>query len=354
MKMTCLGLTLAGVCGLLSGLTPARATIPPEKKQELDRQIDEELKQALEKLVTDADLAARMGFKLPILEPKVPLVAVERLAEKRIEELARQKWPETWVDTEMNKLRTRYLQWQKGDTVTVETKDGQKFAEKYREVDDFQIHVGPKSFRKDELTAETLMHVDPFRAQETEQADRAKLAKQLLANRQTAARELRLDTIRELYLDHGYMMIAGKWTPKYEYFQRVLKDERERLAAHLRGPLEYKHYFTAGFREFKGDWYTPEEAAVHREHERIENELRPEEFMAELDDLNREFLVLLAPAAGGDEGGGLFEDDEGTDKKPAAGDGKQPAAGDGKQPAAGDADAGGKTPGKGQGKSIFD
>jgi hypothetical protein len=343
MKMTCRGLALGGVLGLALGLVPAQATIPPEKKQEIDRQIDEELKQSLEKLVSEEAAAARMGFKLPILEPKQPLAAVERLAEKRIEELARQKWPDGWVDAEMLKLTPRYAQWQKGQEVTVESRTGEKFTEKYREVDEFQVYVGPKSFRKEDLTAETLMHVDAFRAKEAEHADRAKLEKQLQANRQTAARELRLDTIRELYLDHGYMMIAGKWTPKYEYFQRVLKEERERLAAHLRGPLEYKHYYNAGFREFKGDWYTPDEAMVHREHERIENELRPEEFMAELDELNHEYLVLVASGGGEDNGGGLFEDDEGTGKKPKA-------TPNGKKK--GDDDDEG--PGKGKGKNIFE
>jgi hypothetical protein len=252
--------------------------------------------------------------------------------------VARKKWPDTWVDTELAKLRPNWRQWEVGDSVTVVTKEGAQFTERLREINEFQIQVGPNWYRKDDLSAACRQHVDAAFARKTETDERAKLEKQLLANRQTSMREARLDTIRTLYLEHGYMMIAGKWTSKFEYFGRIRQEERERLAAHLRGPLEYKVYYqTGGFREFKGEWYTPEEAAKLREQERIENELRPEEFIAELDDLNRESLVLLATPAGGDDGAGLFDDDA-PGKKPAPEGGTKPA------PAPGKADPNAKTP----------
>ncbi len=288
------------------------AAVPPDKKLAIERKISDELKQTLKELVKEEDVAKRLGFEYPVKEPRLTLSAVKRLSDRAIRELAVEKHPDSWVDEQLKKMAEKYEQWKIGDDVVVYTKGQQKFDEKLRLNSTHYILVGPNKIRKEDMETHSLLHVDPVKAAEVKQQDKNKLRKQLLARREAYIREIRLDKTRELYLEQGYILITGRWTPKHEYFRKVLEAERERLTTIIQEPLEYKHYYHAGYRKFKDEWYTPEEAARLREIERIENELQPPAFMAEMDKLNAEYLAGAGTTYVEDDTGGLFDDDTTT------------------------------------------
>ena len=78
-----------GCCLVGFGLqfAPLQAAVPPDKKLAIERKISEELKQALNELVKETDVAKRLGFELPVKEPRLTLSAVQKLSERWIAEM---------------------------------------------------------------------------------------------------------------------------------------------------------------------------------------------------------------------------------------------------------------------------
>ncbi len=316
MKITAYSVMIV-CCLVVSGLqfTPAWGAVPPDKELAIKRKINDEMKKVLKELVKGEDVCRRLGFEFPVKEPKLTLSAVQKLADRKIREIAKVKHPNVWVQNELKKMAGKYAQWKIGDMVVVHTRAEQKLQERLRENKPLYIIIGPNRIRKEDLMTRSILHVEPNRAEETKQQDESKLHKKLMAMRESYIREIRLDKTRELFLEQGYILIAGRWTPKVEYFQKIFEAERTRYDAHIREPLAYKHYYHAGFRQFKGEWYTPEEAARLRELDRIERELQPPTFMAEMDELNSEFASYTTPVAATDDKGreDLFGDDDDDD-----------------------------------------
>ena len=80
-----------------------------------------------------------------------------------------------------------------------------------------------------------------------------------MATRMEYIREVRLTQEEEIFRREGYIKVAGKWQSEYAFFENRIAEERARYDRFLRPPLEYKHYYNAGYRVYNGEWYPPED-----------------------------------------------------------------------------------------------
>ncbi len=284
--------------------------IPPEKKKPIEQEIQNNLEEILDKLINEKQLADRFGFEYPVKEPAMTLASVEGVVDERVRELSIEAYPKTWVNKELAKMSDEFAQWETGDKVKGTLKDGKTFDGWLRSKSGNYIQVNAQRIRKEDLSEESLLHVDVLLARKKREQERVKLRRSLEALRQRHAREIRLEQVREIYKKEGYIRVKGRWMPKLEFFRGRVNEERARYQRLLEEPLRYKHFYEAGYRKFKGEWYTPEEVKNLRYLARVEEELNPEFTMQELDILNAEGL-----AGGGEANINKFFGDD-TEIKP--------------------------------------
>ncbi|MCH2174122.1 MAG: hypothetical protein MK193_00150 [Lentisphaeria bacterium] len=283
---------------LLVGSMTIYAEVPPDKKLQIDNAIQAELESALGELYDPKEIGMMLGFELPVKPPANPKDIVEEIVGKELDRQAKERYPKAWMYERLDKQLADYKQWKPGDKVTVEYTNGKTFTDVLRSNSPEYITLGPKRINKKDLTEATKLHLNPAKARQVYRSTGAKLEKEMLALRAQYRDEISLGVTRQIYSKQGYIRINNVWYSKKDYYEKRVKLTRKRLEGYLLPVLTYKHFYQAGYREFKGEWFTPEEANRLRNIDRIESELQPARFIAEMDTLNSEFLIgNAAPAA---------------------------------------------------------
>ncbi len=243
--------------GFFAGLTLS-AEVPRARDEQVRRQIEAELHETLDRVVDERGFAERLGFAYPVQAPALPYAKLKEMADTYADKAINEKYPETWVEEEFaRRHRQRFGPWRVGTTVTVMLKNGTRFTERIRAIDQYSITIGPKEIHKSDLHEDSLVHLDT-----TVAANEIKLIKMKLTSlHQRLVAELRQKTARGFWNKEGYILVEDKWTSKYQVFRDRVDERRERLTRLLLPALEDKHYYLAGFRKYKEEWYEPAGAA---------------------------------------------------------------------------------------------
>ncbi|NQZ69213.1 MAG: hypothetical protein HRT89_14225 [Lentisphaeria bacterium] len=319
------------------------AAIDKDKVEEINAKVEAELKvtidnlMAIEQKLISAQLDIKEGEKAPKETPDDILIIVDKLlkadAQKEVPSLPDFLSSESLKKYPLNDLRILMLAeykdlalWEIGDRVTMifANKKTPNFTETLRDIKSTHVVLGPKTVYNSEMHKSIKKHLNRTKLEILLKKFRQNYSAEIEKRRKALIEARFKITEHNIFLKNGYIKIYGEWVAKFSYFQKLNKEKRGQITQKLRKSLSYKHFYNEGFRQYKNEWFTPEEAQKLYELDAIENALNTDEFISEMNDLNRKTSKmdedLFGPEDDEEEEEEVDKEEEGWENDEAEGD----------------------------------